>query len=99
MAKKEGRWAHYFRSRALNSWFIDKVIDYKNGLKDGLEIKFMPYGTDTAMLVKYVLDQPIELYTYYAGGKIKSIIKQIGKETIQITYDENGIKIDEEVLK
>lgn len=97
--KKDGRWSFYFQSKALNGWFLDKVVDYKNGLKDGLEVKYMPWGIDTAMLVKYVLDEPIELTTYYAGGKIRSIVKQIDNKTVQIDFDENGLIISEEILK
>jgi len=100
--KREGIWTFYTYnkvfSRKERTWELYKTIEYKNGLKEGKEIMYFPWGEPMTIIIN-IRNAPIGLTSYYAGGRVQKEIKKRGKKAITIIYDEKGKKIDKEINK
>ncbi|MBN1186258.1 MAG: hypothetical protein JXB49_28530 [Bacteroidales bacterium] len=100
--KREGIWTIYtydkvFR-RKERTWELYKTIEYKDGVKEGKEIMYFPWGEPMTVITN-IENAPIGLTSYYAGGKVQKVIKKRGKKAITISFDEKGKRIDKEINK
>ncbi|MFC0878925.1 hypothetical protein ACE01N_20190 [Saccharicrinis sp. FJH2] len=93
--KKNGRWEIY--GKAFDSWELEKTIEYKDGVKNGVEITYSPWSTDTIMKTIYENNNPIEFRQYDPPNKIKFVLRTKGEKCLKYDYDSNGkiIKITE----
>jgi hypothetical protein len=100
--KREGIWTIYTYNKVFRrkekTWELHNTIEYKNGVKEGKEIMYFPWG-EPMTIIENTGNTPIGLTSYYPGGRIQKIIKKRGKKAITISFDEKGEKIDKEINK
>ncbi len=100
--KREGIWTIYTYDKVFGrnerAWELHETIEYKNGVKEGKEIMYFPWG-EPMTIITNVKNVPIGLRSYYVGGRVQKVIKKRGKKAVTISFDEKGKRIDKEINK
>ncbi|MCU4158360.1 hypothetical protein J1N10_20480 [Carboxylicivirga sp. A043] len=98
--KRYGTWNTYSYSNYIDSkWILDATTNYKDGLKNGMEISFYPWTKDTFMIVIYENEEPIELKEFYTGNRVKQIIKTENGKSVHYQYNDKGEILDKRIIK